>query len=201
MVIDYDASTPVGSAIGAPARWRRQGHRGGVLWFTGLSGSGKSTLAQALEQALFATGRQAFVLDGDNLRHGLNADLGFSDADRGENIRRVTEVAGLFAEAGMIVISAFISPFRADRIAARQRVGDGFHEIHLSASLEVCESRDPKGLYGKARRGEIADFTGISSPYEEPHSPDLIIDTGAEDLVGSLKRIADYAEKVFVEPA
>ncbi len=199
MIGEYNPLTPAASAVGAQARWRRQGHRGGVLWFTGLSGSGKSTLAQALEQALFAAGRQAFVLDGDNLRHGLNADLGFSDADRGENIRRVTEVAGLFAEAGMIVISAFISPFRADRIAARQRIGEGFHEIHLSASLDVCEQRDPKGLYGRARRGEIADFTGISSPYEQPQFPDLIIDTGAEDLAASLKRIADYAEAAFVE--
>ena len=153
-----------------------------------------------MEQTLFASGWQAFVLDGDNLRHGLNADLGFSDADRGENIRRVTEVSGLFAEAGMIAISAFISPFRADRIAARQRIGDGFHEIYLSASLEVCELRDPKGLYGKARRGEITDFTGISSLYEKPKSPDLNINTGVENLAGSLKRLADYAKNVFVEP-
>lgn len=153
------------------------GQRGAVLWFTGLSGSGKSTLAVALEERLLTQGRLAFVLDGDNVRHGLNADLGFGDADRQENIRRVGEVARLFAEAGLVVLAAFISPFRADRAAVAARVGAAFLEVHVAADLAVCEARDPKGLYRRARAGEIADFTGISSPYEAPEAPAARIDT------------------------
>src|SRR5262249_51816128 len=157
----------------APARAARNGHRGGVVWLTGLSGAGKSTLAMATEALLFQKGYQVFVLDGDNLRHGLNVDLGFSAEDRRENIRRVGEVAALFAEAGQVVITAFISPFRADRdlarAAAQRREGAaGFHEIFVRCDLNTLEKRDPKGLYRRARAGEIAEFTGVSAPYEEP---------------------------------
>jgi len=185
------------SCVSANSRASRHGHRGGVLWFTGLSGSGKSTLAIGLEQALFAKKFQVFVLDGDNLRHGLNGDLGFSDDDRQENIRRVTEVATAFAEAGMVVISAFISPFRADRENAHQAIGEGFHEIFLDASLEVCESRDPKGLYRQARAGEIAEFTGISSPYEKPQAPAVVLNTGTESIDDCLEKLSVYAEIAF----
>ena len=139
-----------------------------MLWFTGLSGTGKSTLALALERELFAKGYQVYVLDGDNIRAGLNANLGFSPEDRAENIRRVGEVASLFADAGFIVISSFISPYRSDRERARAAAKDAFHEIYVKASLEACEGRDPKGLYKRARKGEIPEFTGISSPYEAP---------------------------------
>jgi len=183
--------------VGADARQGRYGHRSGVLWFTGLSGAGKSTLAVGLERRLFDKGMRVFVLDGDNLRHGLNGDLGFSDADRQENIRRVTEVAAAFAEAGRLVITAFISPFRADRHAARKVIGEGFHEVHIAASLDVCEARDPKGLYARARAGEIKDFTGVSSPYEAPESPEIALDTGAENFESSLDRLEAYALKAF----
>ncbi|MEK9722571.1 MAG: adenylyl-sulfate kinase [Rhodospirillaceae bacterium] len=189
--------TAVDHAVTEEMRMARNGHRGGVLWFTGLSGSGKSTLAIALEQALFERNFQVFVLDGDNLRHGLNGDLGFSDADRQENIRRVTEVAAIFAEAGMVVISAFISPFTEDRESARQSIGEGFHEISLDASLEVCERRDPKGLYKQARAGKIADFTGISSPYERPRDPALVLDTGSRTVDACLAELLDFAESAF----
>ena len=161
------------------ARAWRNGHWGAVLWFTGLSGSGKSTIAMRLEQRLFAKGYQVFVLDGDNVRKGLNADLGFSPEDRAENIRRVGELAALFAEAGTVVITALISPYRSDRERARTAAGKAFHEIHVKADLATCESRDPKGLYRRARAGEIPSFTGISAPYEEPDTPELVIDTQA----------------------
>lgn len=163
-------------------RWLRNGHRGGVMWFTGLSGSGKSTLAMALERQLFNDGYEVFVLDGDNLRHGLNSNLGFSPEDREENIRRVGEVAALFANTGLVVLSAFISPYRADREMARRAVGSQFYEVFLDPGLEACEARDPKGLYQKARAGEIPDFTGISAPYEEPHDPDIRLDTEVMDV-------------------
>ena len=179
------------------ARWHRQGHQGGVLWFTGLPASGKSTLAFELEQKLFEKGMQAYVLDGDNLRHGLNADLGFSHEDRTENIRRIGEMAALFAGAGMIVITAFISPYRADRARARKAAGQHFHEIYLGASLDVCEERDPKGLYAKARLGEISDFTGVTAPYEAPETPELLVDTGAMGVEESLAILEDYVEKAF----
>jgi bifunctional enzyme CysN/CysC len=183
--------------VGRDQRWRAQGHRSGVLWFTGLSGAGKSSLAVGLERALFDAGMRVFVLDGDNLRHGLNGDLGFSDADRSENIRRVTEVAAAFAEAGHVVITAFISPFRDDRHRAREIIGEGFHEVHVAAPLAVCEARDPKGLYARARAGEIKDFTGISSPYEAPEAAELTLDTGAEDFERCLAELAAYATKAF----
>ena len=164
-------------------RRRRNGHRGAVVWCTGLSGSGKSTLAYALERELFDRGLQAFVLDGDNLRCGLSADLGFSADDRAENIRRVAEAARLFAEAGVIAIAAFISPYQADRVRARRITEEGslavpFFEVFLDAPLELCEQRDPKRLYARARSGEITNFTGVSAPYERPQHPELVVRTG-----------------------
>lgn len=169
-------------AIHREDRERRLGQRGAVLWLTGLSGSGKSSLAFAVEERLARAGRFAYVLDGDTLRHGLCADLGFSPADRRENIRRVSHVAALLADAGILVIAAFVSPFRADRAAARAVVGKDFLEVHVDAPLAVCEARDPKGLYTKARAGEIPDFTGIGSPYEPPEQPDLHLRTGERTL-------------------
>ncbi len=151
-----------------------------VIWFTGLSGAGKSTIANLVEKKLFALGHHTYLLDGDNVRHGLNKDLGFTDADRVENIRRVTEVAALMADAGLIVLSAFISPFRNERRTARAQLSKvGFFEIHVDAPLALAEQRDPKGLYRKARRGELANFTGIDSPYETPEHPELRLDTAA----------------------
>ena len=141
------------------------------------------------------------MLDGDNVRHGLNANLGFSPEDRAENIRRVGEVAALFADAGLIVITAFISPYRADRHRARSAAGDHFHEIYIRADLATCEKRDPKGLYKKARRGEITDFTGVSAPYEEPDSPELVVDTMDVSIDGSVRTIVDYVERIFVQRA
>ncbi len=164
-------------------RLHHLGQHGVVIWLTGLSGSGKSTIAYALEQKIIETGQWAYVLDGDNVRQGLNGDLGFSPEDRNENIRRIGEVANLFADAGLISITAFISPYAADRDKARECVASGrFLEVHISTSLEVCEQRDPKGLYKKARAGEIPQFTGISAPYEAPESPELTIDAGANDV-------------------
>ncbi len=163
-------------------RERLHGHEAAVLWFTGLSGSGKSTISSAVEKALFDIGCSTYVLDGDNIRHGLNRNLSFSPEDRVENIRRISEVTRLFVDAGMIVLTAFISPYRADRDAARALVGDAFIEIHVQADLATCESRDVKGLYHKARAGEIADFTGVSAPYEEPLRPELVVDTAAHSV-------------------
>ena len=164
-------------------REAKNGHRGAILWFTGLSGAGKSTLAHAVEEALHQRGCRTFVLDGDNVRHGLCADLGFSSKDRVENIRRIGEVTKLFMEAGVIVLTAFISPYRADRERVRDMVGqNNFIEIYCNASLEVCENRDIKGLYKKARAGQIAEFTGISAPYETPVSANLTINTGSASL-------------------
>ncbi|OLF13083.1 adenylyl-sulfate kinase [Actinophytocola xinjiangensis] len=161
-------------------RAQLNGHRGCVVWFTGLSGAGKSTVANLVEQRLHAQGRHTFILDGDNVRHGLNKDLGFTDADRVENVRRVGEVAGLMVDAGLIVLVSFISPFRAERSLARGIVAaDEFCEVHVDASLTVAESRDTKGLYAKARRGELPNFTGIDSPYERPQDPEVRVDTGA----------------------
>ncbi|MGD9741858.1 MAG: adenylyl-sulfate kinase [Dongiaceae bacterium] len=177
------------------ARSARNGHRGGVLWFTGLSGAGKSTLAMAVEQELFARGYHVYVLDGDNVRHGLNANLGFSPDDRAENIRRIGEVAALFADAGMIAITAFISPYRSDRQRAREAAKGAFHEIYVEADIETCEQRDPKGLYKKARRGEIAEFTGLTAPYEAPDAAELTVDTRDLDVEKSIKRILDYVER------
>lgn len=189
--------TRVEHAVPVTDRERRNGHRGGVLWFTGLSGSGKSTLAFGLEQALFDRRYKVVVLDGDNVRHGLNADLGFSQADRTENIRRVGEVAALFAGTGMVCIPAFISPYRQDRDAARAAAEGRFHEVYLDADVATCERRDPKGLYRKARAGQIPDFTGISAPYERPTSPELVIPTGTCDVDSSLRLAVSYVETAF----
>ena len=161
----------------------KRGHRSAILWFTGLSGSGKSTLANAVNAALFKLDLSSYVLDGDNIRHGLCKDLGFSDLDREENIRRIGEVSKLFLDAGVIVLTAFVSPFRADREKARSLVSEeDFLEIHCAADLSTCEHRDTKGLYAKARAGQIKDITGISSPYEEPKLPEIKVDTGTENL-------------------
>ncbi|MEQ1590635.1 MAG: adenylyl-sulfate kinase [Gallionella sp.] len=158
-------------------------HRGAIIWFTGLSGSGKSTLAHAVEEALHQRGCRTFVLDGDNVRHGLCADLGFSAQDREENIRRIGEMAKLFMEAGVIVLTAFISPYRADRERVHGLVEHGdFLEIYCDTAIEICEARDVKGLYKKARTGQIAEFTGISSPYEIPENPALKVNTGGAEL-------------------
>ena len=170
-------------------------HKSVVLWFTGLSGAGKSTIAHAVEEQLHQKGYHTFVLDGDNVRHGLCGDLGFSDADRMENIRRVGEVAKLFIEAGIIVLTAFISPFRADRDKARQLIQGDFVEIYCDCSLEVCEERDVKGLYRKARAGEIKYFTGISSPYEVPENPELSINTGGKTIEECAAEVLAYLVK------
>ena len=173
-------------------REQQNNHRGVILWFTGLSGAGKSTLAHAVEEELHQRGCRTFVLDGDNVRHGLCGDLGFSNEDRIENIRRVGEVAKLFMEAGIIVLTAFISPFRADRERVRGMVEHGdFVEIYCNSSLEICESRDVKGLYKKARAGLIAEFTGITSPYEAPENPELVVDTGVLELDVCVSQVID----------
>jgi bifunctional enzyme CysN/CysC len=189
--------TTVGHGVPSEARAQRNGHHGGILWFTGLSGAGKSTLALALEARLFAKGYHVYVLDGDNIRDGLNANLGFSPGDRAENIRRVGEVASLFADAGFLVISSFISPYRSDRERARRAAPDAFHEVYIHASLEVCEERDPKGLYRRARTGEIPEFTGISSPYEAPESPQLTIRTDLLTVEDCLSELVAYVEQNF----
>lgn len=175
-------------------RERQNGHSGYVIWFTGLSGSGKSTLATELERELFLRGKHAYVLDGDNIRHGLCSDLGFTPDDRKENIRRVGEVAKLFADSGMICLTAFISPYRSDRELARNIAPSGrFIEVYLNTPIEVCEQRDPKGLYIKARSGAIKQFTGVSAPYETPLNPELELHTEQctipECVAAVLKRI------------
>jgi bifunctional enzyme CysN/CysC len=181
--------------VTARIRANQKNQKPAVVWFTGLSGSGKSTLANALEQALVQRGHHSYLLDGDNVRHGLNKDLGFSDADRNENIRRIGEVSALFVDAGLLVITAFISPFRADRNQIRERIGDAkFIEIYLSTPLEACESRDPKGLYARARAGQIRDFTGIDSPYEPPINPQLSIDTSKVAIGAAVDQILRYLE-------
>jgi len=174
---------------------KQHGHKSAVLWFTGLSASGKSTLANAVAGALFEGGKHTYVLDGDNIRHGLNKDLGFTPEDRVENIRRIGEVAKLFVDAGVIALTAFISPYREDRDKARQINGDDFIEIYVKCDLDVCEQRDPKGLYKKARAGEIPNFTGISAPYEEPLSPELVIDTSHESLEESAARVIAFLQE------
>jgi adenylylsulfate kinase len=190
------------ASVDRAARAHKRGHRSAILWFTGLSGSGKSTLANAVNAALFERGLATYVLDGDNVRHGLCKDLGFSDADREENIRRIGEVAKLFLDAGVIVLTAFVSPFRADRDKARDLVEAGdFFEIFCAADLDVCESRDPKGLYAKARSGAIKEFTGISSPYEAPDTPELKIDTGAQELAESVEVVIRALQDKGVIPA
>ena len=166
-----------------------------VIWFTGLSGSGKSTLAHSVEEILFSKGCRTYVLDGDNVRHGLTSNLGFSNEDRKENIRRIGEVTKLMMEAGLIILTAFISPFREDRIAVRNLISDGdFIEIYCKASLETCEARDLKGLYKRARLGEIKNYTGINSPYEIPDNPELIIDIDKESLEESVSKIVSFLQ-------
>ncbi|SVD96600.1 uncharacterized protein METZ01_LOCUS449454, partial [marine metagenome] len=172
---------------------KRNHHRSRVLWFTGLSGSGKSTVANATEKVLHDMGLQTYILDGDNVRMGLNKDLGFSPEDRTENIRRITEVAKLFADSGSIVLTAFISPYREDRDKAREIIStEDFIEVFVSADLSVCESRDPKGLYKKARAGEIKGFTGIDAPYEAPLNPELVIETDKNDIEACAQIVVDY---------
>ena len=170
-------------------------HHSVVLWFTGLSGSGKSTLAHALEEKLFQKGCRTFVLDGDNIRHGLNSNLDFSEKSRTENIRRVSEVSKLMMESGLIVMTAFISPFNKDRNEARKLISSGdFIEIYCKASLETCENRDVKGLYKRARAGEITNYTGIDSPYEVPENPELIVNTDNQSLEESVSSILNFLE-------
>ena len=170
-------------------------HKSVVIWFTGLSGSGKSTLAHSVEEILFSKGCRTYVLDGDNVRHGLTSNLGFSNEDRKENIRRIGEVTKLMMEAGLIIITAFISPFREDRIAVRNLISDGdFIEVYCKASLETCEARDLKGLYKRARLGEIKNYTGINSPYEIPDNPELIIDIDKESLEESVSKIVSFLQ-------
>ena len=187
--------------VSQSARDARNGHKPGILWFTGLSGAGKTTLALELENELFRKGYQVFVLDGDNLRYGLNGDLGFDPKDRAENIRRAGEVAGLFADAGTIVITSFISPYRADRRKARAVRPERFHEVYVKADLATCEGRDPKGLYKKARRGEIPKFTGIDAPYEAPEKAELVLDTTKFDIGECVGQLMDYVEVHFGSPA
>ena len=173
-------------------------HRGVIIWFTGLSGAGKSTLAHAVEEKLHQMGCRTFVLDGDNVRHGLCRDLGFSNQNRMENIRRVGEVAKLFMEAGVIVLTAFISPFRADREHVRDMVGNSdFIEIFCDSTIQVCENRDVKGLYKKARAGEILEFTGITSPYERPNKPEVIVETGRLPLTECVDTVMESLETVL----
>ena len=177
-------------------RRRLMGHKSFLVWFTGLSGSGKSTLATALERELFSRGFHTFVLDGDEIRRGLNRDLGFSAEDRTENIRRVGEVAKLMVDAGLVTIAAFISPFRNIRRMVRELMEPGeFVEVYLDCPLEVCEMRDPKGLYAKARQGLIKEFTGIDSPYEPPENPELTLNTAQESVQESLNRLMNYLEE------
>lgn len=171
------------------------GHKGIIVWFTGLSGSGKSTVAHAAEKALHKQDCRTFVLDGDNIRHGLCSDLGFSVSDREENIRRIGEIAKLFMQAGIIVLTAFISPFRADRERIRNMVAPGeFIEIYCATPLEICEKRDVKGLYKKARKGELPEFTGISSPYEIPAHPELVINTETQSLEMCVQRVLEMIQ-------
>jgi adenylylsulfate kinase len=174
-------------------REKQNGHKSFILWFTGLSGSGKSTLAHALEEQLHRMGCRTFVFDGDNVRHGLNKDLGFSQEDRQENIRRIGEMCKLFMEAGVIALTAFISPFREDRDVVRRLAGDGsFVEVFCDCSLQTCEIRDVKGLYAKARMGEIKNFTGISSPYEKPENPELVVGTDNATVEECVDMIIEY---------
>ena len=181
------------ATIGRGSREALGGHRGHVYWFTGLSGSGKSTIANAFEKALHGQGVRTYLLDGDNIRHGLNRDLGFSDADRVENIRRIAEVSRLMADAGLVVLTAFISPFRQDRQMARELMGEGdFTEVFVDTPIGICEERDPKGLYKKARSGEIPNFTGIGSPYEEPLDPECRLATDDSTVERLVQQLLDY---------
>lgn len=178
------------SLVSRAQREQLNRHKSVILWFTGLSGAGKSTLAHAVEQELYQLGCRTFVFDGDNVRHGLCSDLGFSSADRAENIRRIGEMSKLFVEAGVIALTAFISPFRADRDRVRGLVApEDFIEIYCRCPLDICEQRDVKGLYAKARQGLVPNFTGISSPYEAPENPELVIDTGTQSLIDCVEQV------------
>jgi adenylylsulfate kinase len=189
-------------AVTREDRQRLNGHRGATVWFTGLSGSGKSTIAVALEKALWSRGVRSYILDGDNIRHGLNKNLGFSPADRTENIRRIGEVAKLFTEAGMIALTAFISPYRADRDQVRALMAPGdFIEVFVDCPVEVCEQRDVKGLYQKARAGQIPEFTGISAPYEPPLQPEVIIRTQHQAVEESVRQVLAHLEAGGIIPA
>jgi adenylylsulfate kinase len=184
-----------GGHIGRAEREQVLGQRGATVWLTGLSGSGKSTIAVAAEAELVRRGRVAYVLDGDNVRHGLNKNLGFSPQDRTENIRRIGEVAKLFTDCGILVFTSFISPYRSDRDAVRALFSPGdFIEIYVAADVATCEDRDPKGLYKKARAGEIPEFTGISAPYEEPERPELVIETARQSVEESVGSLIGYLE-------
>ncbi len=185
-----------GGQIGRAEREKVLGQRGCTIWLTGLSGSGKSTVAVAAEAELVNRGKLAYVLDGDNVRHGLNSNLGFSPEDRTENIRRIGEVSKLFTDSGVIVFSSFISPYRADRDQARALFDSGdFIEVYVEADVATCEGRDPKGLYKKARAGEIPEFTGISAPYEEPEKPELVLDTANQTVEDSVAALVAYLEE------
>lgn len=183
------------ATVGREDRQQLNGHKSVILWFTGLSGSGKSTLANAVEALLHEKGKRTFVCDGDNIRQGLCGDLSFSDEDRVENIRRIGELSKILIDAGLITLAAFISPFRSDRQRVRDLVSEGdFIEVYCRCDLEVCEERDVKGLYKKARAGEIPEFTGISSPYEEPENAELVVDTGKNTLQESAEQVIHYLE-------
>ena len=179
-------------AISAEDRERQNGHKGHVLWFTGLSGSGKSTVASAVERELHQRGIRTYILDGDNVRTGLNSDLDFSAASREENIRRIAHVSGLMKDAGLVVLSAFVSPYQKDRDYVREVAGDDFSEVFISTPLEVCEQRDVKGLYAKARAGEISNFTGISAPFEAPTNPELDVPTHTMSIEQAAMMVVDY---------
>ncbi|MEB2285295.1 MAG: adenylyl-sulfate kinase [Polyangiaceae bacterium UTPRO1] len=182
-------------------REKINGHKACTVWLTGLSGSGKSTIAVDLEKRLWERGVKTYILDGDNIRHGLNKNLGFSPEDRTENIRRIGEVAKLFTDAGVVALTAFISPYRADRDQVRKIMGDGdFVEVHVDCPVEVCEQRDVKGLYKKARAGEIKEFTGISAPYEAPTKPELTINTAGQTVAESSQQILAYLEQKGIVP-
>ncbi|MCC6847715.1 MAG: adenylyl-sulfate kinase [Deltaproteobacteria bacterium] len=182
-------------------REKINGHKACTVWLTGLSGSGKSTIAVDLEKRLWERGVKTYILDGDNIRHGLNKNLGFSPEDRTENIRRIGEVAKLFTDAGVVALTAFISPYRADRDQVRKIMSEGdFVEVHVDCPVEVCEQRDVKGLYKKARAGEIKEFTGISAPYEAPTAPELAINTAGQTVEASSKQILSYLERKGIVP-
>ena len=177
-------------------RERLNKHRSGVVWFTGLPASGKSTIAHFLEKELYDRGIRAYVLDGDNIRHGLCADLGFSREDRKENLRRIAEVCKLLVDSGTVVLAAFVSPYKEDRAYVREIIGNNsFFEVYVKCSIETCEKRDPKGHYKKAKEGEIKNFTGVNAPYEEPENPDLILDTETEDLKTCVNKVLDMLEE------
>jgi adenylylsulfate kinase len=182
-------------SVSKAERWQLSGHKGAILWFTGLSASGKSTVANTVDHKLHSLGKRSFVLDGDNIRMGLNKNLGFSAEDRAENIRRIGEVAKLFTNAGVLALTAFISPYRADRNAVRALLGPGeFIEVFMDTPIEICEARDPKGLYKKARAGQIKGFTGIDDPYEAPEKPELVLDGGKKSIDECADDVMAYLE-------